>query len=207
MNKPVGYDDIQVGGYARITPGGHGCDIIEVKETISAAGNKMLEVAFDTDKTDKQPEFYRQQFYADKAAGRDAKWRGIHRVVVDERTPYGNANLKRFCTAVEDSNKGFKVDWGNGFCKCFQGQKVGIVFREEDYTATDGQARTAVKPFRFCNYAEAEKQAVPERKRDTSTQPGYQQMSFSPSTDPRLAQEGFMQIQGDPLNDEGLPFH
>jgi hypothetical protein len=124
----------------------------------------------------------------------------------------------RFTTAVSDSNPGFTFDWGPQFAGYFKNQKVGVVFREEEYTKMDNTFGVAVKPMRFCNYNTAEEQPVPKIKLKPENQsladqyqqfqqnPQPQQMSF---TDPQMksaASEGFMQVSPDALEDEGLPF-
>lgn len=197
MQMPKDYNSTIIG--AALTPGGHKCVIKQVEETKSKNGSDMLIIYFDTDKEDKQPGFYSERYLADKTAEKDPVWRGRQYVVVSGE--YGTANLKRFCTAVEDSNEGFEVKWGKGFADCFKGQKVGIVFRIEEYTddATH-EVRASVKPFRFCDYAKAEEQAIPQRKEAPAPKPSLQQ------TWDQQAQEGFMAIP-DNLDDvEGLPF-
>lgn len=198
MQKPKNWEDIQLG--VVLNAGGHKCVITEVQETQSRSGKDMLVISFDTSEEDTQPNFYMNMFLADqKRTDRDAVWRGKQYIVTEGE--YGLANLKRFTTAVEDSNPGFEVKWGKAFAGCFKGQKVGIVFRLEDYTADNGELRTSVKPCRFCSYDKAPEQAVPKRKELPQEQPSLMDQFQS------QAQEGFMQIP-DGLNDaEGLPFH
>ena len=169
MNKPKDYDRITI-GWESVTPGGHKCRIIKVEETTSSAGNQMLVVTFDLHEDDTQPKLFSNQYIADQQAGRDPKWRGVQSVVTDERTEYGSANLKRFNTAVEESNPGFQVQWGPNYAAGFQNALVGIVFRLEDYTAPDGQMRAACKPFRFCRFDTALEVEAPERKTETPKQ-------------------------------------
>ena len=97
---------------------------------------------------------------------------------------YGPSNLKRFITAVEDSNPGFSVTWGKQFASCLQDNKIGVVFREEEYTKEDHTVGMAVKPLRFCDYAKAADQAIPKRKEAPAPQPDlytrYQQAQQQP---------------------------
>lgn len=198
MNKPKGFDDIQLGEV--LNAGGHKCVITGVEETKSKSGKEMLIISFDTSEEDTQPGFYMNRFLADqKSETREAVWRGKQYLVTEGE--YGPANLKRFTTAVEDSNPGFEVQWGKAFASCFKDKKVGIVFRIEEYNADNGELRTAVKPCRFCDYSKALEQAVPKRKELQQTQQPSLMEQFQSQ-----AQEGFMQIP-DGLNDEGLPFN
>lgn len=191
MNKPKSYDKVSI-GYAALTPGGHKCEIKEVQETKAKSGKDMLVIAIDTDKDDPQGGYFRDRYLEDKEAKRDAKWRGNMYLVVDENTDYGPANLKRFVTAVEGSNDGFQVEWGDAFSKCFKGKKVGVIFGEEEYMKNDNTVGTSVKPLWFCNYDKAFDQKVPEKR------------TLAPAVT-AAAEEGFMQVP-DSLNDEGLPF-
>ena len=199
MNKPKGFDDIQLGTV--LNAGGHKCVIKEVQETQSKSGKDMLIILFDTSEEDTQPNFYTNQFLADtEKPDREAVWRGKQYLVTEGE--YGPSNLKWFTTAVEDSNPGFEVKWGKAFANCFKNQKVGIVFRLEDYTASSGELRTAVKPFRFCSYDKAPEQAVPKRQEIPETQ--TQQSLFDQFQN--MAQEGFMQVPDNLDDTEGLPF-
>lgn len=218
MNKPKGYDDIQLG--VVLNAGGHKCVIKSVEETVSKTGKEMLIISFDTSEEDTQPGFYMNRFLADqKSENREAVWRGKQYLVTEGE--YGDQNLKRFNTSVARSNdedalvkrkweviernaEGKAIDfdppWGNNFGAGFEGLKVGIVFRIEEYNADNGELRTAVKPCRFCDYNKALEQAVPKRKELPPPQPSLMDQ-FQ-----KQAQEGFMQIP-DELNDEGLPFN
>lgn len=199
MQKPSNYDDINIS--AGITPGGHKCVIKKVEETKSQSGKDMLIVYFDTHKDDTQPGFYAERYMADQKANKDLVWKGRSWIVTEGE--YGPANLKRFCTAVEDSNPGFQVQWGNAFADCFKDKLVGVIFRMEEFTLTDGSTGASAKPFRFCDFNKALEAKVPERKNlpGNTPQPDLQQ------TWAQTAQEGFMTIP-DNLDDiEGLPFH
>ena len=220
MNKPKGYDDVQLS--AVLNAGGHKCVIRSVEETKSKTGKEMLIIEFDTSPEDTQPGFYMNRYLADqKNPAREAKWYGRQYLVTEGE--YGTENLARFNTSVAHSNDeetlvkhkwkviernaegkaiSFDPPWGKNFGAGFTDLKVGIVFRIEEYNADSGELRTAVKPFRFCDYNNALEQAVPKRK---EVQPQTQQPSLMEQFQ-NQAQEEFMQIP-DGLNDEGLPFH
>ena len=56
MQKPSGYDEAPVmGNYEKISPGGHVLEIKKVEECIASNGNAYVNVIFDTDITDSQP--------------------------------------------------------------------------------------------------------------------------------------------------------
>lgn len=195
MNKPQGYDDITV-GYETLEPGGHKCVIRGVEEAVSQSGNAMLVIQFDTDGTDRQPGYYSSLFMSDLKKKEEAKWRGVHRVVIDGRTDYGDRNLKKFNTAVEHSNEGFQVQWGDSYCRQFEGKKVGIVFRIEEYTKEDHTLGTSVKPYYFCDYGKAEGMEVPARKEAEPPKQGLSQRYNQWQQQNQIVQQGQVDSRG-----------
>lgn len=212
-NKPAWMDkaekDARSTGGERITPGGHKCTIKMVEPAKSKSGLDMYIVYFDTAGEDPQPYFFKQRYEKDT---RDSKvWGGRMWLVVDENAVsqtktgasfYGQTNLARITTAVEDSN-GSGTDWKadyrtKEFCKQFAGKKVGVVFREEEYSDPNThEIRLAVKPMRLCDYNKALEQEAPKRK----NLPGGEAQTWSAPD-----QNGFMHLN-DALEDEGLPFN
>ena len=201
IGKPKDYEKINIGG-ERITPGGHRCIIMEAAEATSQKGSQMLVISFDTDATDAQPMYYQNRYINDKRL--DKKWGGKMYIVTGGE--YGPANVKRFCTAVEDSNEGFSCWDDHDQLKLaeLKNKLVGVVFREEEFLLPDGQCRWSVKGTRFCNYHKALDQKVPEPKPLHSD---AKDQAFDRAFDAaNAANEGFMNIADD-LEDEGLPFH
>jgi hypothetical protein len=191
MVKPQGYDTLPV-GFIAIKPGAHSCNILEVKEAISRNGNNILAMYFDTDEKDSQPGYFTEMYKKHKKEyGDEAKWRGVYYITLSGE--YATANLKRFTSAVEHSNKGFVTLWdlvpGDGtFVNCFKGKKIGVVFRMEEYTKPDGTVGRSSKPFRVCDYNKVAETKVPSPK---TLAPAYTPV---PSSDPELAAEGFYQV-------------
>lgn len=214
MSKPKWMDkaekDARSGDYERITPGGHKCNIRMIEPAKSKSGLDMYIVYFDTSSEDAQPYFYKKAYDADT---RDQKvWGGRMWLIIDEGAMsntkngvsyYGQTNLAKLTTAIEDSNEGFAVDWKADyrtadFCKQFAGRKVGIVFREEEYTTEPyNEVRVSVKPVFFRNYDKVTEAKVPARKELPKQAPAWSEPN----------QNGFMQLN-DALEDiEGLPFN
>lgn len=190
ISKPNGYDNIPIGMGESLKAGGHKCVIKKLEEATSSKGNQMLVIYFDTSDEDIQPGFYMNRYVNDKRP--DKKWGGRFFLIVGGE--YGPANLKRFITAVEDSNDGFQA-WdfsGNLRMDAFTDLKAGLVFRKEEYTREDHTLGVATKGFRWCNYEKAYEQKEPERKAAPAPiqQPDY----------------GFVNVPADALEDEGLPF-
>lgn len=154
MEMPKNYEAVQAyGEYTPLTLGGHIMKIVKVEEKKSRNGNDMIEIYLDTDKSDKQPQYFKQLY--DNDTRPEKKWRCIvYQLVHDTQTGTANAGFKTFITAVEKSNSSsFKVLWGDKFCECFKGKLVGGVFGREQYINNKGNVVFATKCFFFRSVA------------------------------------------------------
>lgn len=148
MLKPNDYD--RVSAYGEFTPlelGGHICQIMSVEETTSSTGKDMLVISLDTARQDKQPGYFMEQWNSDDRP--DKKWGcRVFQLVLDKD---GNTNrgLKTFITAVEKSNPGFQVQWGEGFSACFKNRLIGGVFGREQYQNSYGDLKWSTKCVQF----------------------------------------------------------
>lgn len=191
MQKPQNYESIKVGDFTPIAPGGHLCVIKQVKEEKSKNGLDMLVIHLDTDNADAQPNYFMEQFKNDIRP--EKKWGCIMYLVVDNSTEYGPANLKRFCTSVEESNTGFSVAWGDKFEACFKEKKVGVVFGREQYLNASGEVKWSTKPKHFRSTSTVLNAEIPKEK-------------FLPESSSNVSgTDGFMNIP-DSIEDE-LPFN
>lgn len=148
MIKPADYDRVTAyGEFAPLELGGHICQIMSVEETTSSTGKDMLLISLDTAPQDKQPGYYMDQWKNDDRP--DKKWGcRVFQLVLDKD---GNTNrgLKTFITAVERSNPGFQVQWGDGFASCFKNRLVGGVFGREQYQNSYGDLKWSTKCVQF----------------------------------------------------------
>lgn len=165
MNKPQGYDNVQVGGdFTPIELGGHHLIIKGVREEKSKAGKDMIVVAFDFAKNDKQPGYFSDLF--DKDIRPDKKWpnAGTQYILTLDSADASKVSrsFKGFITSVERSN-GFEVEWGDKFCEQFKNKKVGGVFGlvEEEY---NGEIKKRHKLRWFCEDDRADSAAIPADK-------------------------------------------
>ena len=99
--------------------------------------------------------------------------------------------FKTFCTAVEHSNTGFKMVWGEQFCNALKGKAVGGVFGEEEYIGNDGEVKTARKLFWFRGIDKVMDAEVPAKRTVDA---------------PQQASTDWMSIP-DGVEDDGLPFN
>lgn len=147
MQKPQDFDQAQgFTGFEPLEVGGHICKIMNVEETKTRNGKDMIVVYLDTDKTDKQPEYYTKQYQSNNKP--DKKWsnNAIARQLVLDADGFTNRGFKSFTDCVEASNNGFKIQWGDNFCKCLKGKLVGGVFGREEYlNQSTGESKFATK--------------------------------------------------------------
>ncbi len=147
MQKPNNYDNTSP--YKRQEPlelGGHILKIIKVEEAKSKAGNPMILIYLDTDKSDKQPFYFKKRY--DNDTRQDKKWGCIvYQLVEDTRTGDCNQGLVTFHDAVTKSNSNFKLVWGDKYCDCFKNKLIGGVFGREQYKNSKGNTVFATKCF------------------------------------------------------------
>lgn len=148
MIKPRDFDNVSAyGEFKPLELGGHICRIMRVEETKSSTGKDMIVISLDTAPQDKQPGYYTEQYRADDRP--DKKWGcRVFQLVLDKD---GNTNrgFKTFITAVEKSNPGFQVQWGDGFAACFKNRLIGGVFGREQYMNSVGELKWSTKCVQF----------------------------------------------------------
>lgn len=161
MNKPQDFDTAV--GYGEALPaGGYVCRIMNVEETVSKTrGEPMIKISLDIAEGPYK-DFFAKAYRADKRP--DKKWSFnavVNQLVYD---PNGanttNKGFKTFTTAVEESNTNFKTQWGDAFCGCFKNKLVGVLFRREQFLASDNSTPFATKAFAFRS-ADAVRKGVP----------------------------------------------
>ena len=165
MNKPNGYDEVQIGG--DFTPpelGGHHMIIKGVKEEKSKSGKDMISVAFDFAANDKQPNYFADQF--EKDIRPEKKWpaSGVQYILTMDSKDANKTSksFKSFITSFERSN-GCEAIWGAKFCAQFKGKKIGGVFGqvEEEY---NGEVKKRNRLRWFCEDDKVDQQNIPAFK-------------------------------------------
>ena len=188
LNKAKNYDEIQVNeDFTPLELGGHKGIIKSVSEyTSDFSGNTSLKVEVDTDKTDKQPSYYQEQFDKDDRA--DKKWStGATKYVSLKDDENCVKMLKAFITAVENSNVNFKYDW-NKDTNQLVGKKVGLVFGWEEYKNDKDEIKLATKLTQFRSIDKVDNIKIPKVKLLNGTFVEYETYNNSSSntnsTDP-----------------------
>ena len=144
MIKPNNYDNTAAFG-EELELGGHVCKIMKVEETVSKSGKDMIVISLDIAEGE-QAGYYAEKYRSDTR--QEKKWGCIVYQLVHDADGNTNRGLKTFHTAVEESNPGFQVAWGNDYSACFAGKLIGGVFGREEYIKQNGQPGFATK----CRY-------------------------------------------------------
>ena len=164
INKPDKYEDIQVNNeFERLELGGHKGIIKSVEEYTSVqSGNTSLKVEVDTDKDDKQPGYFQEQF--DTNSNADKRWsNGATKYVSLKQDENCIKMLKGFITAVENSNPNFKYDWSKD-TEQLKGKKVGLIFGLEEYEDQEGKLKTSTKLVQFRSIDKVDNAKIPKVK-------------------------------------------
>ena len=150
MLKPNNYDNTTAyGDYEPFEPGGHIMVIKKVEEGKSKKNNRdMLLIYLDAAPEDSQAGYFADQYRNSNRSDDRKKWGCIFYQPVADNEGNCNRGLKTFITSVEESDTSFRVQWGDNFCKCFEGRRVGGVFQREQYKGQDGKLRWSTK----CKY-------------------------------------------------------
>lgn len=164
MQKPTGYDEVQMGDFTPVDLGGHHLIIKGVKEQESKTGKPMIVVAFDFAKNDKQPGYFADAF--EKDIRPDKKWpnQATNYILTQDYQDENKTSrtFKGFVTSFERSNN-VEAIWGEKFCDQFVGKKIGGVFGEveEEY---NGEVKKRRKLRYFCEDSKVDSAGVPEAK-------------------------------------------
>ena len=204
MQKPNAYDETQAGGeFTPVELGGHKLVIKQVNETKSKAGKDMIVVLFDFAEDDKQPGYFMEQFQNDIRP--DKKWpnQATQYILTEDNEGKCNRSFKTFTTCVEHSNAGFSVQWGDKFCQCFKGKKIGGVFGEQmDYYNGEEKKKRVLRWFvSLDKVADASIPDMNETKAYKEHKEGSGMPNYGAPGD-----DGFMNIP-DGLDSEELPFN
>ena len=172
MQKPKSFDNVAASlSFTPLELGGHVCVIKNAQETTSKTGKPMLKVALDIADGDPQAGYYLERFKNDDRENK--KWPCISYVVTEDKDGNASRGLARFVTSIESSNPGFVFPWDN--VELLRDKRVGGVFGQEEYKATDGNIKKATKLMWFCSADKAKDAKVPELKE-------YKAATTSPST-------------------------
>lgn len=190
MQKPSGYNEVNVGDFTPIELGGHHAIIKDVKESQTRTGKPMIIVAIDFAPNDKQPGYFMDSFEKDIRPEKKWPYQAVQYIVTVDKDNKTNRSFKGFIRAFEDSN-GCEAVWGDAFCRQFKNKRIGVVYGnvEEEY---NGERKMRRRIRWFCNDAVAENAKVPEDKLLSNISAG------------KPDNNGFVNISND--SEEEIPF-
>lgn len=208
IKKPDGYDKAQAftGEFVSLPAGCYVCVIKQVSQTETQSHRPQLAVLFDIAEGE-QKDFYRKQYDTAKRSDANAKWKGVHKQIMDGSSlPF----FKGLMTSVEKSNPGYSFPWGlEGNEKTMVGKKFGAVMGREEFLTQEGERRFATKIVQIRSIDGLKDAKVPEDKLLSEADIAefnrtHMPSQPAPAADPGLASDGFMNIP-DGI-DEELPF-
>ena len=173
--KPSNYDNVEVMefDYTPIELGGHKGIIMKAEEyTNPQSGKTSLKVSIDTDKDDKQPEYFKEQYKNDNRI--DKRWSNsaIKYISLGEEENQVKM-LKAFITAYENSNN-CQFDWNKNW-EQLTGKKIGLVFGMEEYESQDGSLKTNNKLREFRSIDKVDNVKIPKVKKLDNTYVDYEE--------------------------------
>ena len=204
MDKPYAYDETQAGGeFIPVELGGHKMVIKSVTEMKSRTNKDMIKVELNCAEDDKQPGYFSEQFANDIRP--DKKWpnQATQYMLTEDAEGKCTRNFKTFTTCAEHSNAGFSVQWGDKFCQCFKGKKIGGVFGEQmDYYNGEEKKKRVLRW--FVSLDKVADATIPDMS-ETKSYKEYKQGVGMPNYG-TPGDDGFMNIP-DNIDDSELPFN
>ena len=175
IKKPSNYDNVEIMefDFTPIELGGHKGIIMKAEEyTSSQSGKTSLKVCVDTDKDDKQPEYFREQYKNDTRI--DKRWSNsaIKYISLGEEENQVKM-LKAFITAYENSNN-CQFDWNKDW-EQLKDKKIGLVFGMEEYESQDGSLKINNKLREFRSIDKVDNVKIPKVKKLDNSYVDYEE--------------------------------
>lgn len=200
IKKPSKYDEIQVNqDYEKLELGGHKGIIKNLEEyTSTISGKTSLKVEVDTNKNDKQPGYYQEQF--DNNANSNKKWSPAGTKYI----PLGDEEnqvkmLKAFITAVENSNPGFVYNWDKEEKPQLLNKYIGLVVGMEEYEDQEGKIKTANKVVQLRSIDKVDNIKIPKVKLIDGTTVDYEEYKTRKTNDQYVDFGDTVEIDDDEL--------
>ena len=129
-----------IGGARTLPAGNYKCKIVNVEDSLSKAGNKMLKIFFNIDEGD-YAGIYMDRYLSDKKSNEGANYpsAGVYYQLLGEGQ---TGRLKGLVQCLEMSNPAFKWNWNE---QAMNGCVFAGQFREEEYFNQNGERRTSTR--------------------------------------------------------------
>lgn len=170
MNITPGYEKAAAydGSSERLPAGGYICRIMKAWVETTRNGSEQLVLALEIAEGNFAG-FIRKQFDSRKANNPNAAWPCIFKQFTLGTDGQTNPFFKGMLKSIEESNAGYTWNWQEA---TLANKMIGMIFREEEFEASDGSIKTTVRPA-FPRSVQRIREGVetPEIRRLNNTQP------------------------------------
>ena len=160
IRKPSNYDEIEVNDkeFIPLEIGGHKCVIMKAEEYKNPdTGKESLKIYLDTDKSDKQPEYFANLYRNDTRPDKSWDKRAIIYLPLSEEESKVRM-FKAGITAIEKSNN-FKWNFNEND---LVNKKVGCIFGLEEYKNQEGKIKVKTRARRLRSIDKVDKIGIPD---------------------------------------------
>lgn len=138
FDKAAAYD----GSFDRLPAGGYICKILKAWVETTPIGSEQLVLGLEIAEGD-YAGYFRKIFDDKKSSNPSAKWPCQFRQFALGTNGQTNPFFKGMLKSIEESNMGYKWNWQEA---SLQNKMIGMIFREEEFEASDGTIKTTVRP-------------------------------------------------------------
>ena len=187
MLKPADWNTTQAndGSFERVTPGGHICLIKGAKLDHTKSGKELFVLYLEVAEGSQLDGIFQRDWERKRSQNATAEWpvAGQYRQLTQDNSGGTNPYFKGLIKAIEDSN-GFTWNFDEN---TLRGKKIGIIFREEEFMANDGNIKTSVKPAWARSVATIQHGVdIPKIKRLQTSSPSMAAAGFTPANEEEL---------------------
>lgn len=174
------------GGGDRLPAGGYVCRILKAWVETTQSGSEQLALALEIAEGD-YAGYAKRQFEARKTNNPKATWPCVFKQFTIGTDGQTNPFFKGMLKSIEESNVGYVWNWQE---TGLANKMIGMIFREEEFKASDGTIKTTVRP--------AFPRSV-KRIRDGVEVPEIRRLNNNHSTQNALQNAGFTHVYDDKL--------
>ena len=144
MNITPGYDRAPAydGSNERLPAGGYICKILKAWCENTPNGSGQLVLALEIVEGN-YAGFIKRQYDGRKSSNPNAAWPCIFKQFTLGTDGQTNPFFKGLLKSVEESNAGYRWNWQEA---TLANRMIGMIFREEEFEASDGSIKTTVRP-------------------------------------------------------------
>lgn len=144
MNVTPGYDKAAAydGSFDRLPAGGYVCRIMKAWVECTPNNSEMLVLALEIAEGD-YAGYFRKVYDDKKTSNPNVKWPCMFKQFTLGTDGQTNPFFKGMLKSIEESNMGYAWNWQEA---TLQNKMIGMIFREEEFLASDGTTKTTVRP-------------------------------------------------------------